>query len=92
MLDVLEHIKIAVAYKLNGQRYTTFPADLNSLLDAEIEYEILPGWQQDTTHIREFSDLPKQAQNYVLRVEELIGVPIRWVGVGAERDAMIIHS
>jgi adenylosuccinate synthase len=91
-LDVLEHIKIAVAYKLNGQSCTVFPADLNSLRNAEIEYEVLPGWQQDTSHIRKFSDLPQQAQNYVLRVEQLLGIPIRWVGVGAARDAMIFRE
>ena len=65
------------------------PADLTVLSAVECEYITLPGWNESIADVREFSKLPANAQAYVLKVEELAGVPIQWVGVGAARDAMI---
>lgn len=64
-------------------------ADLKTLGEVKVEYETLPGWMTDISKCRSFSDLPLNAQRYVQRVEELLGVKIRWIGVGAARDAMI---
>lgn len=49
----------------------------------------MPGWQTDISSIREYSQLPKAARNYVERVEELVGVPVHYIGVGPGRDALI---
>lgn len=58
----------------------------------EVEYETLPGWKgQDITGARKFEDLPTNAQKYVLRVEELLGVDIKYIGVGPDRDAIILR-
>lgn len=54
-----------------------------------MEYEVLPGWKSDISSIRNYSDLPKTARQYVERVEELVGVPIHYIGVGPGRDALI---
>jgi len=54
-----------------------------------VEYEVLPGWKSDISSIRNYSDLPKAARQYVERVEELVGVPIHYIGVGPGRDALI---
>lgn len=54
-----------------------------------MEYEVLPGWQCDISSIRNYSDLPKAARQYVERIEELVGVPIHYIGVGPRRDALI---
>ncbi|RKP06966.1 Adenylosuccinate synthetase [Thamnocephalis sphaerospora] len=89
VLDQLEEIKIAVAYHLNGTRLASFPADLHELEKVEVEYETLPGWKQDISACRTFESLPENARRYVLRIEQLLGVHIEWVGVGASRDAMI---
>ncbi|MGL6118777.1 adenylosuccinate synthetase, partial [Plesiomonas sp.] len=52
-------------------------------------YEQMEGWSEDITGCRTFESLPKAAQQYVLRVEALMGVPINMISVGPERDQMI---
>lgn len=54
-----------------------------------VEYEELPGWKENISGARKFSDLPRNCQSYVLRVEELLGIPIRWIGVGPDREDLI---
>lgn len=92
-LDILtgfESLKVGVAYTINGKRVTaSMPADLEDLAKAEVEYETLPGWAEDISKCTSFSQLPKNAQNYVLRLEHLIGVPIRWIGTGPGRSDLI---
>jgi adenylosuccinate synthase len=65
------------------------PADIPSLEAAEVEYETLPGWQSDISGARKWDALPPAAQAYVKRVEELVGVEVRWIGVGPGRDAVV---
>lgn len=52
----------------------------------------MPGWQTSIAECRTFSDLPPQAQAYVSRVEQLVGCPIDWVGVGVGREDMAIKD
>jgi adenylosuccinate synthase len=85
VLTGLEEIKIGVAYKYEGKYLKSMPACLKSYSEAEVEYETLPGWKEDISNCKNFEDLPENAQKYVLRVQELLGVPIRWVGVGPGR-------
>lgn len=54
-----------------------------------MDYETLPGWSEDISQIRDFSKLPQNCKTYILRVEELTGVPIRWIGVGPARSDVI---
>lgn len=54
-----------------------------------MEYEVLPGWKSDISSIRNYFDLPKAARQYVERIEELVDVPIHYIGVGPGRDALI---
>ena len=92
-LDVLSHldeIKLAVAYKHNGKILPSFPASLDVLSEVEVVYESFPGWKSDITKVRKQSDLPTAAYNYVKRIEEIAEVNIKWVGVGAGREAMAI--
>nr|XP_023658177.1 adenylosuccinate synthetase isozyme 1 B isoform X2 [Paramormyrops kingsleyae] len=89
ILDVLDEIKVGVAYKLNGKRIPYFPANMEVLHKVEVEYETLPGWKSDTTAARMWDDLPPKAQNYIRFVENQVGVPIKWVGVGKSRESMI---
>ncbi|MEK7583290.1 MAG: adenylosuccinate synthetase [Patescibacteria group bacterium] len=85
VLDYLPVIKICVGYK--DQKY--FPADIDMLAAAEPVYEDLPGWQTSTTSVRRFEDLPAAAQAYIQRMETLIGVPVKLISVGAERNQTI---
>ncbi|KAJ3001960.1 hypothetical protein HKX48_002602 [Thoreauomyces humboldtii] len=90
VLDQLPEIKIGVHYLLDGKRLDSFPADLTVLERCEVEYETLPGWQQDISACRTWEELPEKAKQYVLRVEELLdGVKVEWIGVGPAREAMI---
>jgi adenylosuccinate synthase len=61
------------------------PACLRDLNDVEVEYEKMRGWDEDITKCRKFEDLPENCQKYVLRIEQILGVPIRWIGIGPNR-------
>jgi len=91
VLTGLETLKIAVNYKYNGKILPSVPADLDIMENMEVEYLEMPGWTEDIGNIRAFEDLPQNAKNYVLKIEELIGCKISSIGVGLERDAMIFR-
>ncbi|MEX0659533.1 MAG: adenylosuccinate synthase [Egibacteraceae bacterium] len=87
-LDVLsefETLRVCRAYRYQGQDYDHFPPHQSIFHHAEPLYEEHPGWTVDITEITEYADLPKEARAYVDRLEELSGVPIRWVSVGPAR-------
>ena len=90
VLDEFELLKVCVAYTVDGRRVETFPSSSAAVAAAQPVYEELPGWQTDTSHCRNFDDLPANAQTYVRRIEELIGAPAALVSVGPERDQAII--
>ncbi|XP_062593309.1 adenylosuccinate synthetase-like [Saccostrea cucullata] len=90
VLDDFDEVKIGVAYELDGEKnYDSFPALDEDLCRVKVEYLTLPGWKQTTAEARNFSDLPQNAQNYIHKVEELVGVPVKWIGVGQSRDSVI---
>jgi adenylosuccinate synthase len=91
-LDVLDNfpsIKICTAYELDGREVRSFPATEVLLQRVTPVYEEHPGWRTDTSGARRFSDLPKEAQSYVERIEELLGCRIELVSVGPEREQFI---
>mmetsp|Transcript_8305 Transcript_8305/g.17810 ORF Transcript_8305/g.17810 Transcript_8305/m.17810 type:complete len:470 (-) Transcript_8305:333-1742(-) len=95
-LDILSNIpggiiKLAVGYNHKGTLLRSFPASLQILEECEVVYEEFPTWTEDISSVRAYSDLPIQARNYVERIESFVGVPVRWIGVGPERVATIIH-
>ena len=54
-------------------------------------YETMPGWWEDISDCRRFEDLPQNAQNYILRLEELSGAHVSCIGVGPGRDQTIVR-
>ncbi len=90
ILDKLPTVKICVAYKYNGKIINEFPASLNVLSRVEPVYEELPGWQQPTSHIRSYEDLPLNARRYVERLSEVSGIAIGLVSVGPGREQTMI--
>ncbi len=90
VLDSLEEIRIATAYRIEGGVSTEFPADTRSLSRAEPVLERHPGWRTPTTGVRDVADLPDRARSYLDRIEELVGVPVGIVSVGSRRE-QIIH-
>ena len=94
LLDVLsglEQVRICVGYKYRGQNVEFFRADMDLLAEVEPVYETMPGWNGNISGCRTFEELPKEAQNYVKRVEQLIEAPIRFVSVGPERAATLMR-
>ena len=90
-LSGLEEVKICRTYKVDGRETNFFPANETRLSKAECVYETLPGWQEDLSEIRDFHDLPANAQNYICRVEEATGKPITIIGVGPKRNQTIFR-
>lgn len=91
ILDSLPEVKICTAYRYNGEVITRMPSTLEALAECTPVYETMPGWMCDTTGCRIFRDLPVNAQKYILRLEELVGLPISMVAVGAERNSTIVR-
>jgi len=93
LLDVLsdyEEIKICEAYEINGQITSDFPS--TDLLEiAKPVWTSLKGWQVDISHIRDYDQLPENAQAYVDYIEKIVGYPIKYISVGPSRDALIIR-
>lgn len=91
-LDVLSglgDLQICVGYKLDGQWVRYADVDAYGLDQVEKVYETVPGWNEDISKARSFEELPTNAQSYVQRIEAAAGVPVKWIGVGPEREATI---
>jgi len=90
VLSGLSEIKIGAYYKVNGERLPTgmMPSTLAGLGEVEVEYITMKGWESDISNINDFEELPAQAQAYVNKVEELLGVPVSWIGTGPGREEM----
>jgi adenylosuccinate synthase len=91
-LDVLtgwEQIPVCVAYEIDGRRVEELPYSQTDFHHAKPVYEMLPGWSEDISKAKSFSDLPKNAQAYVKALEEMSGAPISAIGVGPGRDETI---
>ena len=82
-------LKICVGYNIDGKSFNDFQLT-PGLEIAKPEYIEMNGWDEDITGCRKFSELPKNAQDYVNKVEELIGFKIKYVSVGPERESLII--
>lgn len=90
ILDTMSEIKVAVAYKRpNGEKMDHFPGTIAELSSVEVEYATLPGWMTCTEKMRDFKELPENAQKYIRFLEAELSVPVRWVGVGAGRESII---
>jgi adenylosuccinate synthase len=85
VLDDLDSLKICTAYKYKGRLYKDFPSDIEALTNCEAVYETLPGWKKDTTSITSYSGLPKNAKNYLKRIQRLLNTKIVLISVGSER-------
>ena len=94
VLSYLDVIPVCVAYcdpGNNNQKRGDFPYQtLQYKLKPEFVH--LPGWKQDISTIREFDQLPIQAQEYVLFLEKQLGVPISWISNGAQREQVILRA
>jgi adenylosuccinate synthase len=90
VLSGLQRLKICVAYDINGQQVMARPASLKNLSMCRPVYEELPGWEQDISSARSWDDLPSQARDYLMRIQELSGIPLAIISVGPMRDQTIV--
>ncbi len=104
VLSGLERLKVAVTYERTGaypersrrehsrrERTEYFPAEfgMEELARWRPVYEELPGWAEDISGVRSREHLPPAAREYVARIEELVNVPVAFIGVGPEREQAI---
>lgn len=89
ILDTFTEIQVATGYKLNGVSVEHFPGSISDLAQVEVEYATLPGWNTSTENVRQFNELPENAQKYVRFIEKYLSVPVQWIGVGKGRESII---
>ncbi|MEG1872882.1 MAG: adenylosuccinate synthase [Ruthenibacterium sp.] len=89
ILDTLAEIPVTVAYELDGKQLNDFPYG-DVLEQAKPVNKMFKGWQQDTSGCRTKAELPQAARDYIDFIETAVGVPIRYISVGAEREQCIV--
>ena len=92
LLDVLEgldEVRVAVAYRIRGEVARSFPADPWALREVEPVYESLPGWQGPTSGITNWEELPGPARDYVAFLERSIGAVVALISTGPDRSPVI---
>ena len=86
----LDKIKLCVGYKVNGKETMEFSTDIDYTNGCEPIYEEFEGNFGDISNCKSREELPLKAQKYLDRIEEIVKVPIKFIGIGAGRDAMIV--
>ncbi len=90
VMDGLDTVKICTAYEQDGKPLTLPPYGADEMASCQPVYEEMPGWSESTEGVREYSELPENARNYLDRVAQLLGLPIEIISTSAERDDTII--
>lgn len=91
-LDILDHlaeIPVGIEYELGGKRSSEFPSEPEAVEDLNVHYRVMPGWQQPTFGLTEFSALPQKAKDYLRFLSDQVGVKIALVSTGPERHQAI---
>ena len=89
VLDDFDELELAVSYRLDGRTLDRFPDSAAELDRIEPVYESAPGWDEPTAGCRTWGALPEAARDYLERLEELAGAPVRYVSVGSGRTEII---
>jgi adenylosuccinate synthase len=90
VLDGLDSLKLCTGYRLHGKHVDIFPVGAEEAAACEPMYEEMPGWTEPTVGVKLMKDLPANAQAYVKRIEELVGVPVDMVSTGPDREETIV--
>lgn len=89
ILSTFDSIRLCTAYVLDGKPVERMSIAPSNLQECEPEFETLPGWNKDITRVRDWSELPENAQNFILKIESFTGLPINLISVGPERQQVI---
>ena len=90
VLDGIEKLKLGVGYRLNGERRDILPFGGEMLADCEPIYEEIAGWSESTVGLTRYEQLPKAAQRYLQRIEQICEVPVDMISTGADRKETIV--
>jgi adenylosuccinate synthase len=91
-LDILDHlaeIPVGVQYEYRGAVLADFPPEIDVLEGLQVRYQKMPGWQQSTFGLRDYTQLPSQARDYLTFLSDEVGVKTIIVSTGPERDQAI---
>jgi adenylosuccinate synthase len=91
VLDGLDSIKVCIGYRCDGKVLSAPPVGAEAYEACEPEYEELPGWKESTVGVKQFDALPKAAQDYLARIEQLTGTPIDIISTGPDRAETIVR-
>lgn len=91
VLDGLETIRICVGYEIDGEPVSGLPVVVDRFAECQPVYEDRPGWEESTVGATTHADLPKNAQDYLARIEELAGVPLDIISTGPDREQTIVE-
>lgn len=92
VLDECERIGLCVGYRVGSEEITRFPASLSELQRAEPLWQFFPGWNCETSSVRQLDELPLAARNYIAAVEAFVNCPVDLVSVGPDRTETILRS
>jgi len=87
----LKEIQICRAYEINSKEVSFFPANEAKLSNLKCIYETVPGWDEDISQVRDFYDLPDNARDYIVLIEEMVKKPVTIIGVGPKRSQTIFR-
>lgn len=85
-------IKVCVAYECDGTVTEDFTTNLQVLSSAKPVYKELKGGFGDISSCASFEELPQASQDYISFIEDYIGIPVKFIGTGADREAMIVRK
>jgi len=91
VLDGIETLKICVGYKIGGAQLDILPFGAEMLAQCEPVYEEVPGWQDSTIGLTAYEQLPKAAQHYLRRIEQICEIPVDMISTGADRAQTIVR-
>lgn len=86
VLSGLKEVKIATSYTYKGEKIHHFPASDTWFQGLDVNFETLPGWDEDITDVTKFDELPINAQNYLKRISELLEVDLLSFAVGPKPE------
>ena len=88
-LDTFETIKVCTSYIVDGEPSNEWPFD--TFADIQPVYTEFKGWNTDLSGIRNEDELPKEFKDYIAFMENFLGVPIKIISLGPDREATIMR-
>jgi adenylosuccinate synthase len=91
VLDNVDSIGICTGYEVDGKMLRSFPANVEDLAKVKPHYEFFEGWNSSLAGIKNYDDLPKQAQDYISAIEKIAGAKVGIVSLSPDRADTIIR-